>query len=292
MNSCKIIKIETPKKFILNGLWFGPKIAKNVFIYVHGLSGSVFSQHDVLEKLAQNKNTAVLTFNNRGSGIINRVKRINPNKKKGYESHIIGQAHEVFTDCIDDINGAVNFINNNKINIYLLGHSTGCQKIIYYLSKQTKSPVSKAILLSPLSDYASAVATLDPKLLNKTVAIAQKMVRSNKSHEIMPKKVCPWPHDAQRFLSLHTPESIEEIFSYSRPKKNPMVLKKVKIPMLFVFAGKDEYLDRPTEEIVEWFKNVLNKQTASFEIIKNAPHNFKNQTISLIKLINTWVKIK
>lgn len=37
-----IIKIETPKKFILNGIFIGSEKAENIFIYLHGLGGNLF----------------------------------------------------------------------------------------------------------------------------------------------------------------------------------------------------------------------------------------------------------
>lgn len=287
----KIIKIQTPGKFLLNGLWLGLEKAETVFVYIHGLGGSVFAQYDLLGRLSLRKNTAVITFNNRGSGIVTRVKSINEKKKKGYDSHIIGQAHEVFTDCVDDIEGAIRFAQESGAkNIYLIGHSTGCQKSIYYLSKKIKTPVRGVLLLAPLSDYAGAVATTGLKMLEKAVRIARKMVVQGKSHDMMPADLCPYPHDAQRFLGLYTPDSVEEIFSYVNPSKKPMVLNKVKIPIIVVLAGDDEYSDRPITAVMDWFKNVLKKQEASFELIEGAPHNFTGFTDELIKVIVGWTK--
>jgi len=289
MNTCKIIQIQTPGKMILNGLWLGNEKAETVFVYVHGLGGTIFAQQDLLEKIAQRKNTAVLTFNNRGSGVVTQIKHLNAKTKKGYESLIGGQAHEVFTECVDDIEGAVNYAKEcGAKNIFLIGHSTGCQKSVYYLSKKPASPVKGVILLAPLSDYASAKIEVGDDVLKKSVMIAKQLVENKTPHELMPADICPFPCDAQRFLSLNIPESLEEIFSYAVPEKKPAALQKVKVPILVVVGTEDEYLERTAENLMIWFKNTLKKQKASFEIVENATHNFKGFAEQLNRMIRNW----
>ncbi len=42
MDQCAVVEIYTPNKYQLNGLWFGPMIAKTGYIFIHGLSSSAF----------------------------------------------------------------------------------------------------------------------------------------------------------------------------------------------------------------------------------------------------------
>lgn len=290
MKSCKIVQIETPNKFLLNGLWFGPERSKKVFIYVHGLGGSVFAQHVLLEELA-GRTSSVLTFNNRGSGIVTKVKKLNALSRKGYESSIAGQAHEIFTECIDDIEGAVRFAERNGAkNIFLMGHSTGCQKSVYYLSKKRTTPIKGLILMAPLSDYAYVVSTAEPKVLGEIITIAKKLIEKGHPHKMIPTLISSHPCDAQRFLSLYTPDNVEEIFCYATPSKTPTALNKIKVPLLVILADEDEYNDRPTKKIADWFKKSLQKQKATIKIIRRAPHNFRGHTKVLKMLINGWIK--
>ena len=62
---CHRVRFETPKKVLLDGLWFGPKKPTQVIVFVHGLSSSTFSMSSLVNALTYD-NTAVLTFNNRG----------------------------------------------------------------------------------------------------------------------------------------------------------------------------------------------------------------------------------
>ncbi|NTV41183.1 MAG: alpha/beta fold hydrolase [Candidatus Moranbacteria bacterium] len=284
----KVIKFETPKKFLLNGMFFGSEKAENIFICLHGLGANLFSQVELAKKIADKKNS-VLVFNNRGNGIISRIHQFDKKNKK-YISREIGMAHEVFTDCVDDIEGAVQYAKTlGDKNIFLLGHSTGCQKSVYYLAKNQKTAIKGVLLLAPMSDFADTFAFTDRKLYNKAVSFANKLVAEKRQHELLPEKIWPSTIDAQRFLSLFTADSVEEIFSYAS-NRNPKLLQSVKLPKLIVLAENDEYRDREISKIADWFKENLQENKAEIITIKNAPHNFQEHIDELAKVVKTWVE--
>jgi len=288
--NCQVIKIKTPKKYLLDALYFGPLKADRLFIFVHGLGSNLFSKIDLFESLVDKK-TAVLAFNNRGYGAINRVSREDKRTTKGYINHTIGFSHETFSDCVDDLEGAVNFALKTKAkSIFLIGHSTGCQKTVYYLAKRQKSPAQGAILLAPMSDYASMFFNTKGTLYKKLITIASKMVLTKKGKELMPSHLWPAPVDAQRFLSLYDPSSEEEIFSYASSKK-PIILQKVKKPLLVILAGEEEFKDRPILKIAAWFKSTINSNKSEVKIIPGASHGFNGFNKDIKKLINNWLKL-
>ncbi len=284
MTPAHVIEIITPKKFVLNGLWFGPLKPKKVIILVHGLMSSAFSMRGVVQELVDEE-TAVVTFNNRGHELVASVKQIVGTERK---YHTIGMAHEVFTDCVDDIDGALRTIRAQGVKeIYLAGHSTGCQKITYWAHKNGKG-VKGLILLAPLSDWAG-----DRKKpqLRKAVAIAKRMVKAGKAHELLPPGA--WWHyaDAQRFLSLYTPDSIEEIFSYAQPEKKPKIYQSVKLPTLVLFAGDDEYSERPAEKLVEWFTKNSKSKRFQTEVVKGVDHSFKEGELHVASAVRRWIDV-
>jgi pimeloyl-ACP methyl ester carboxylesterase len=278
--------IETPKGVFLDGLWWGPKRARNAIIMVHGLTGSVFSMRGVVRALAD-KETAVLTFNNRGFGHINTLKR----KKGNRASYLLGgTAHEIFADCVDDIDGAIRAAKRNGAkNIFLAGHSTGCQKVIFWASKRSDARVRGLILFGPLSDYSGALKAKGARLLAKGVAHARKLVVAGKAHELMPAQLGEWfACDAQRFLSLYTPESREEIFSYARPDRTPRILQSIKKPQLVLLAGADEYGDVRPEDIYWWFlEHIYEGEVA---IVPRVGHSFKGGEGTAARLIKDFMK--
>ncbi len=137
MRPTNVIEITTPKNFILNGLWFGPTKPRTAIILVHGLTGSAFSRLPITDVLAD-EDTAVITFNNRGHDIVSKKRQI-----VGMETKTTfgGTAHEVFAECIDDIEGAIRRVRKEGVKeIYLAGHSTGCQKSRTTPARQFESP--------------------------------------------------------------------------------------------------------------------------------------------------------
>ncbi|MFA4818469.1 MAG: alpha/beta fold hydrolase [Patescibacteria group bacterium] len=285
------MNIITPKKYILNGLWFGSGQPQKLFIFVHGLTANAFSNHDLVVPLV-GKGTAAMTFSNRGHDIIATIYPVDKKSKKGCKSIIAGMAHEVFTDCVDDIQGAVNFARSRGVkNIYLVGHSTGCQKIIYYLARaKPQSAIKGAVLLCPLSDYSSAKKFTNPRVLGRATKIARELVKQKRPHELLPGNAWPYIIDAQRFLSLHTPDSKEEMFTYARPNVIPKTLHQIKVPILTVLAEKDEHGDIQPSAMLDWFKGHIRAADASFAVVKDALHNFDGLGYKVVKIISNWAK--
>lgn len=287
----RVINIVTPKKFILNGLWFGPESPLKIIIFIHGLGGNAFSSHKLITPLADNK-TAVVTFSNRGHDQISSIKKIDERKKKGYSRITAGESMEIFTDCVDDIQGAVNYVLSVSpmASIYLAGHSTGCQKSAYYLSCPGKQKFMKGVvLLAPMSDYASLLKFDKNGNLKLVVNFAKNLVKKNQPQDLLPPEIWPDMVSAQRFLSLATPESKEEIFCYANPDKIPVTYRKIKIPVLVVLAQKDEYRDRPIKKTANWFEKNSGSEKLSVEVISSAPHNFYKYETQVQSLIRRFI---
>ncbi len=279
--------IITPKKFLLSGLWYGPKRAKRAVIFVHGLGGSMWSRSTVLRQLADPR-TAVLTFNNRGHDKVAFIARAGKNHHTDTPG---GAAHEVFTDCIDDIEGAINFVRKQGIkDIFLIGHSTGCQKSIYWASRKGGRGVKGIVLLAPVSDYAAALKHDRRGKLARLTKIARTLVRAGKPHAFMPGSILNDGslNDAQRFLSLNTPDSAETIFPYEQKGKRPQTLQKVTRPILVLWAGADEYADRPAEEIANWFDRNI-KSAHRVVVIPKALHSFKGAKRRVVGAIRKFM---
>lgn len=281
-----LISFLSPKKIELHGLWLGKSDAKTVYIFLHGLGGSIFSRASLIELIGSQKNTAVLTFNNRGYGLINSFRIRKSQNKTDYS--LAGMAHERFSDCEDDISGAITYARRRGAkNIILIGHSTGCQKIVYYLAKHARTKITGAILLAPMSDYAAE--NKEGKYYHRALKSALSLKKKGQGDRLLAGSL--WPHyiSAQRFLSLYTPDSQEEIFSYAS-EKNPKLLKQVKQAILVILAETDEFADRPMIEIKAWFDSVLGKKKkAQSVIIKEASHSFKDKDKKVLKIIKSWL---
>lgn len=284
----KIISLETPSHLLLNGLLLSAKRSRTLFIMVHGLSSSLFSRRQLVDRLASS-GADVLVFNNRGFGIINTFSRINPKDPEQVDKLVIGQAHEVFSDCLDDLDGAVRFgAQRGYKKIILVGHSTGCNKISYYLSRKSPALVKGAVLLGAVSDYAEAKKNVPARQLARALNYSYRLVKAGRDHELLPSHIWPRAMDAQRFISLNTPDSEEEIFTYASPDKKPVTLRKIKPPILVVLAEQDEFGDRPMIEIAQWFEQALKDKAALVKVIKGAPHSFAGKNNQVAKIMLDW----
>lgn len=283
MKPAHIVSITTPEGVQLDGIWYGPKKAQKIFIVIHGLGSSVFSNNGLFAPLADDK-TAVLMFNNRGHDKVTRIRKRDLRRKKGYRSIVAGASHEIFTDCRDDIAGAINVALSHGVQeVILIGHSTGCQKAVYYLSHSPRVPIKKLILLSPLSDSAGIRTMLLPDDLKRLQNHARQLVDSGKPHTLLPQSDWPPLDDAQRFLSLSSPDSPEELFPYAYQHIKPTRLISINKPILIILGGNDEYRDRPIKNIAKWFETTLPHQRTV--VIPHADHSFSQHYRQLQKLI-------
>lgn len=277
--------IVTPEKFLLRGLWFGPIKPKRVIVWVHGLGGSAFSMQHII-RLLVDQETAVLTFNNRGFETITTLRNFSERKSRRFGG---GAAREVFTECVDDIQGVISFVRKRGVKkIFLAGHSTGCQKSVYWASKKGQG-VKGIFLLAPISDYAAEMHRKGKKKIAEATAVARKLIRSGKKHNLLPDGLWHEILDAQRFLSLYTPDSAETVFSYEQPDRNPRTLEKVRVPTLVVWAERDEYADRSITNIITWFDEHL-KNKHKVIVIPKVKHSFRGAEKRVAAEVRSWMK--
>lgn len=271
MIPCYVVEIVTPKKYLLNGLWFGPRKAKRCVVWVHGLGSSMFSKLKIASELVNGK-TAVLVFNNRGHDKVAHL----PHRSRSFKKALrAGAAHERFTDSVDDIQGAVNFARRQGAKeIYVAGHSTGCQKSIYWAHKKGRG-VKGIILLGPMSDYSALRMEYDKKKIARALSYARKQIQRGKANEPLPYEVWGWPWiaDAQRYVSLYSGRGSEEIFTYWDPKKNPRILKSVRLPVLVLLAAREEFSEQTAKQLASWFEKHLRK--GSVVIVPRVKHSFR-----------------
>lgn len=291
VQACNVVEIVTPGKMRLNGLLLGPGRAKRVIVWVHGLGSSLFSMQRVARRLVDAR-TAVLMFNNRGHDVVSRIHTVGQGgpspRGSGLRPREGGAAHEIFRECVDDIDGAVRAARRlGAREVYLAGHSTGCQKSVFWASKKKNPPVKAIFLLAPISDWSAEMHLQGKAKVARAAAAARALVRAGKKHALLPLALWYEPFDAQRFLSLYTSDSAEEIFTYAQPKKNPRALKSVKRPLFVLLAEDDEYADRPAVMIAEWFNAHLRR--GDVRVIKGAPHGFKGRERAVVSAIRRWL---
>ena len=147
----ELLRFPTTDNLLLPGLLYKPRNkTSRVAIYLHGNgSSSVFYSVDETNSLGKTltkKNISFFSFNNRGAHYIHKIKKITNSDEKDIQ---VGTAFELIKDCIKDIDEAINFLEKMGYKtFYLIGSSTGANKIIVYHYYKPRNKIAKYVLLS------------------------------------------------------------------------------------------------------------------------------------------------
>ncbi|MBI2579433.1 MAG: DUF1749 domain-containing protein, partial [Candidatus Aenigmarchaeota archaeon] len=256
----ELVRFKTDDGALLHGFLVS-KGHDKIFIHFHGM-GSNFYDDFRLPYMAEviiKSGYSLLVVNNRGHDTVAEI----PDTK--YKWSRAGTAFEKFETSLNDVKGAVDFAGENGFSkIILSGHSTGCQKIIYYMGKKHDKRVTGIVLLGPGDDYNILKKEFGKKLegIIKTAAAADKK-------ELMPPKLINGTLlGAGRFLSVADPKNIEsQIFNYDSGIK---LFSRITCPILAIFGSKDKFLTKTAEEHLKILKERTASQNFSSVIVKNA----------------------
>ena len=273
----QLVSFESSDKLRLTGFLMKSKPKnKKLIIHIHGMGGNFYYNTFIkpINDTLQKSNYDLFTINTRGNGYITKF-------YQGTKKKYIGVAHEKLEECIYDIEGAMKFAKKLGYNEFILsGHSTGCQKMIYYQSKKQNKKVKAILLLAPGDDYA-----IDQKEkgkdFTKAVNYAKNQVKKGKGNEILP----PWisKYSAKRYLEFADPKNTEsQLLAYSGKLKH---FSNIKTPILAVFGEKDEFLVGTAQDAFEVLRNKTNSEFLETRIIKDTNHGFKKKEKLLAKVI-------
>jgi alpha-beta hydrolase superfamily lysophospholipase len=217
-----------------------------------------------------------LTFNNRGSELMKKVKKTNGSKE------IIGYTYEIFEQCLIDVEAAIAFVKENYSEVILQGHSSGCQKILYAISTK-KLPVSAIILLSPCDDRGLAIDHFGKEKFIEMINFA-----NNYKGTLLPIDFFfDTPVSKKTFLNHYGQGNNFDIFHYWDSERDFKELTANHLPTLVMFGENDYVLDW---SIIEKLYNGL--QNYSLRIIPGAQHNYKGQETRLSKNIKDFLDAK
>jgi predicted alpha/beta-fold hydrolase len=256
----KAIKITTSDGLGLHGVTLGQINGSTCYIFIHGLTSSLWSHLEIAQKLADSGESSAVLFNNRGYGVMNSIKSVDP--ATGAKSRLLlGATFERFEDSYYDIQAAVNMaMQCGASKIVLVGYSTGCNKILYYLNhKETNTDlISKVVLVSPMSDYLFAAHISSKDTINN-------LLMNNIEGELIYFMEAYWSR--QRFESLFTRESNEQMFRYDDMESNYELFSNNNVKTLIIIGSDDETADREISVIQKWFDK--NKKSLDEVIVVN-----------------------
>ncbi|MDR3424082.1 MAG: alpha/beta fold hydrolase [Alphaproteobacteria bacterium] len=278
-------RFNTKDGLELHGHLYEPaRRTEKIIIHIHGLIGNFYENLfvDAIAREAVENGWALLSFNNRGAGIVTDFV-----KKRAsicaYER--IGGSVERFEDSFFDIDAAIRFaVRRGYREITLQGHSLGCQKAVYYCSKAKSKKVRGIIFLAPVDDVACAKTFLG-KRIKASLKIAQQLAQSKKQVRL-PAYMEFYPlMSAARFLDIASPESLAgSLLDYNGSMK---LLRSLQVPVLAIFCEKDQY-QPDSVRALDVLKATLPR--CETKLISGGGHLFPKKEKILAKTVSTWLK--
>ena len=206
-------------------------------------------------------------------------------------------AFEKIKDCIMDIDGVVNFLENKGYReFYLIGHSTGANKACVYNYYKSKNKISKYILLGGDDDTGIYYHTLGKTTFFKLLKKAKEKLDKNQGRDLITRLVRQ--NDFLSYLAYFdtcNPDGDYNVFPFLEFMKNLKLSKKplfrhfksIKKPTLVIYGEKDEWGWGNVAKII----NILKTQKPEFDykIIKEADHSFSQHQKELAKKITDWL---
>lgn len=298
----ELIQLLSTDKLKLPGLLFSPeKPTKKVAIWLHGAGdASVFyspTRTNALAKALTSHGISLLAFNNRGA---------HESKKLSYsdsdEAYQGGTHYELITDCVKDIDGTVQFLKDKKYTeFYLMGHSTGANKICVYNQHSNKNPFSKYVFAGPGDDSGLFYAELGEALFTKTLARAKELKKSGNGLVIMPEDSGMHPFSAQSAYDIMNPNGDYNTFPFYEVATKRLGTKalfeayrKIRIPILTVYGENDEfaYTAGTVSDALIMLEDNTHESIVNdcgFLTIPNTDHGFHGAEDTFAKAVADWL---
>lgn len=300
MISPEFVEFETSDGLGLPGLLYHPKDSKSVVIYLHGNgSSSVFydeKEKRITAEVLARKKISLFAFNNRGAHII---KKINvKNKDGGVDRLKFGMAYEEIKYCIIDIDSAIDFLGKQGFEeFYLMGLSTGANKICVYNHYKPKNRITKYIILGGGDDVGIYYDILGKIKFSKLILEAKDRINKGEGEKIItdPKLFPESIFSYKAFYDLANPDGDYNCFPFLefikdlKLSKKPLFryFKKLKKPSVVIYGEKDEYAWGDMERIINILKRY--RPDLDYRIIEGADHGLTGYKKELAELIINWL---
>ena len=276
------------------------------------MEGKIFQINEQLSIFIKGKSTKLIMLIGGLGDLLFNIKYFQYLWNKFDENYMIcipnmrssGNSFGSFTiwNDVEDIKEVLSYISNkNKLDeIYLLGHSTGCQDILCLFKKgiNKQFPIKKCILQGPVSDRD--YLNKDEKLLNEIKRIEKEYnilyENWNNSELKNSMDVSKYLYDnkypllVRRFVSLYSKLGDEDWFSYDISQETlKSMYSIIDIPFLFVFSLNDQYINYSHNEYKKLIERIKNSNDFININIINDNHFIENSFDKFYNIVNNFI---
>ena len=268
---------------------------KKILISIHGMATNCIKIRD--EKIAEDLkdlNIDMLVFNNRGHDLVNYInKKIDGNNQKT----ISGTSYEEISECYNDILGAINYtILKEYEEIYIMGHSLGCTKVIYTYNKLIEKNENeilnkiKGVILLSLVDIPTALRFYLKDDFPVMVTYAKNMKKENMENELMPKESFIHPISVKTFIRYAINNNDIDFARYSDKEYNFKELNNIKTPLFMRWGNNREMILQKADELCNMLKDKIKNENLDIGFIEGADHSYTQKEEILAEQIKNFLK--
>ena len=250
-------------------------------ICIHGMCGTIIDNYfaTVWGKLLAKNDIGFIYEHNRGHSIENDIVMKDGSFKR------CGCMYEIFEDCIYDIDLAIQTAKEKGYKrIILLGHSLGCNKVIYYYYK--KHPNILGMILASAPDMIGSHLLIEPDY-EELLKEAKENIDKNQPNKLLHKMIEDYMYmSSQTYYNwFHKNSNLNNLPIISNPK-NWEQLETIDVPILTFSGSKDEDYYLHLDLLKEKATNCKNFE---YQIIENTGHTYQEKELETGTLILNWI---
>lgn len=287
----QILKVKTSTGLGYTGILMEPATSTDTLIlHIHGMSGDVYfnSFYPMMYNDYPKAGISFLAVEHRGTHTVTLFDR-------SEELISIGNAHELFEDCVEDIQAWLNKARElGYKNIWLQGHSLGCAKIAYSLSHADLGEIAGVILLSPADMWGEVKHPDELANHQKMLAEAEELVKAGKPRQMLEHKL--WggmEMSAASYLNSFAEGTNTAIFNFYQPELGFPGLDKIKVPVLSFTGTKDSAIApmrEPNEAMQMLDKALINSPRKHQVVYDGANHDFEGFGDQIVAEVINFIK--
>lgn len=294
----EVVNFQATDGTSLYGLIYNHKDEKDkIIISTHGMGGNCFSKRDKeIASIVENEEIAVFVYNNRGTGIMTKMKKKDGDKEISF---IAGAAQENVLEGYYDIKGAIEFaISLGYKKIYLQGHSLGSTKTVYTYNKLKEEQYKYldnivGVILLSLVDIPQAVIDLwkiTKEKVDEVFHLAKKMKDEGKGKSFMPEGSFIQPVSADEFYRLCVENDETNFAKYHDPNYQYEKLNNIEVPIFMRWGNDGELIAQDANELVSMLNKKIINNNKDIGFIDGADHSYHSYEKVLARQIIDFVK--
>jgi len=253
-------------------------------IFIHGMCQTILDNYFaiVCGNMLSKNNIGFLYEHNRGHSIENDILMKDGSFKR------IGCMYEIFEDCILDIDLAINKAKELGYKKFILmGHSYGCNKLIYYYYKN--HPNILGLILASVPDMVG-LHLLRQKDYKELIKEAKENIDNNKPTKIISNLIEDYMYmSSGTYYNWFKKNSNLDNLPIMGNSENWYQFESINVPIL-TFSGADETDNYLHLDLLK--EKAKNCPDFKYEIIENTNHFYFNKEEEISNLILTWIKNK